>query len=259
MSHQPTDGVAARPASPGAGTFAALWQSPETTVARMTLGSYLRSGWLWGEGVAVVGLFLVLWWYPGDQPYFFGAAALGLGALGFVGTAILTQRAFSARVYLPLARLTDRSAYLRGVVLASAVLRVAWQILLTVLCLADRKILNPTAGGMFAGELGLLALCVVFGALTMTLSPPVATRLHRIVFLAWLVAALSSFHYNGPLSSAFALTQLPLVPLAGCYGLGAGGLLDWHGVLALLGAALYVVVITWVGGWLLERRDLIRV
>jgi hypothetical protein len=239
---------------------AAVGRRPSATIARLVLRGYVLSGWVWGEAVIVVAFFLIFWWYAGDESYFFGAATLCLGALTIVGTVIMTHRALGPHAALPLARLDSRAAYPVGLMLAAGTLRVAWICLLTLLALLDRKIDNPTPVGMLAGTAGLVANCLVLTAATLALSPPIATRLQRIVFLAWLVIALGSFHYGGPLSSTLALAQLPLRPLGISFSLGtlSPAPTAWSALLALLTEFLYIVVIVWFAARSLARRDLVH-
>ncbi|HKD76218.1 MAG TPA: hypothetical protein VKB76_12020, partial [Ktedonobacterales bacterium] len=117
-----------------AGWFADFWRLPSVTVARFTLASYIRSGWILGDLIFVWFLYALFFLeFGGDVQYFYGTAGQGLGVLAILSTVVMTQRAFSARVYLPLARLASRSAYVRGVMLAAAFLRVPSFLLLLAL------------------------------------------------------------------------------------------------------------------------------
>src|SRR5579885_3329914 len=173
------------------GPLGRFWHLPSVVVARFTLRSYLRSGWGWGEFVFVVAFFLVFWTYPGTEDYFFSTGGVGLGLLALVGTAIMAHRAMSARVYLSLARLPSRAAYARGLALAAGALRLPWYVLLLGLALAFQRIIEPRAADVVIGSLGAVANCLVISTLNVALSPPIATRLTRIGFLAWLVVALA--------------------------------------------------------------------
>ena len=95
---------------------------PSLTIARFTLVSYIRSGWILGDIVLVWLLYAIFFLeFGGNVAYFFGTAAQGLGAVTILGTVVMVQRAMNARVYLPLSRITSRSAYIRGLVIATAV------------------------------------------------------------------------------------------------------------------------------------------
>jgi hypothetical protein len=230
----------------------ALWRAPSVSVARLTLASYARSGWLWGEVVFVLGLYAIFFLvFGGDMAYFYGTATEGLGALAILGTAIMVHRALGACAYLPLARLSARAAYTRGLLLASGTLRVLLFVLLLVLVVVSGRVHGATVGGMLVGAVGLLADCLALAALTVALSPPIATRLARIVFLAWLVLALySSTGFGllaagsaGPLAAILAVIRLPLLPLAACYSFGIDGRIGWYGLWAL------IVVAAYIAGW----------
>src|SRR5947199_5779846 len=105
--------------------FKNFWHLPSLTVARFTLGSYMRSGWILGDVVFVWLLYAIFFLeFGGNVAYFYGTAGQGLAVLAILGTVVMVQRAMSARVYLPLSRLTSRSAYIRGLVIATGVMRV---------------------------------------------------------------------------------------------------------------------------------------
>src|ERR1700693_5520283 len=81
----------------------AFWRLPSLTVARFTLVSYIRSGWILGD-IAIVWLLYAAFFleFGGNVAYFFGTTGQGLGALAILGTIVMVQRAMSSRVYLPL-------------------------------------------------------------------------------------------------------------------------------------------------------------
>jgi hypothetical protein len=255
MSIQPAGVVSpARPARLGA----ALWRAPSVTLARFILDGYIRSGWVWGEVVLVLAQFGALVEFPGNTSYWFDTMGLGLGAQAILGTVVMLRRAFGARAYLPLTRLTSRAAYPRAVALASAVLRVPLFALYLLCILASGRVTNPTPGGILVGAVGLLAGSMVLVAATVLLCPPITTRAGRIVFLIWLVAALASFRYVGPLANVVALVRLPLAPVAASFGFGTMGSIGWAGLGALAGDLVLVVSAIWLAGALLARRDLLE-
>lgn len=248
----------APPLAEPAGPLTRLWRLPSVTVARFLLMSHLRSGWLWGEAVYVLALFAIFWNpYPGDQGYFFTTGGAGLGALAVIGTAIMTRRALNARVYLPLARLPSRAAVARGLVIASGALRVPLYVLLLALVLTFRRIDNPSAPGLLLGSVGTLADCVALCALTVALSPPIATRLMRIGFLAWLVLALAPSIDLGPIPALLTAIRLPAAPLAACYTLGAVPGFSPVALWAVPLVAAYIVGLALLAGLWLAKRDLI--
>ena len=243
--------------APAQRALSAFWHLPSVTVARFTLRSYARSGWLWGEVVCVVPFYLVFWYYPGTEEYFFSTGSVGLCVLALIGTAIMAHRAMSARIYLPLARLPSRAACTRGLVLATGALRIPLYLLLLGLALAFNSIIAPRPVDIVIGSLGAVANCLVIATLVVTLSPPMATRLTRILFLAWLVLAFAPLPGIGWLAALFSLARLPLLPLAANIGLGTTPNLGLVGFWPLPVAALYVVGLTLAADFLLARRDLI--
>ena len=257
FTQEPATDLASPSAEP-VGPLVALWRLPSMTMARFLLMSHLRSGWLWGEVVYVLALFAIFWNpYPGDQAYFFTTGGAGLGALAVIGSAIMTRRALNARVYLPLARLPSRDAAVRGLVIASGALRLPLYLLLLALVLLLRRIDNPSASGLLIGSLGTLALCLVLVALTVALSPPIATRLMRIGFLAWLVLALAPPINVGPINALLTIIRLPAVPVAACYTLGTAPGVSPAALWAVPLSAAYIVGLTLLAGLWLAKCDLI--
>jgi hypothetical protein len=247
---------ALRPAE-RAGPLTRFWHLPSVTVARFTLSSYARSGWLWGEVVFVLAFYPVFWTYPGTEAYFFSTGGVGLGFLALVGTAIMVHRAMSARVYLSLARLPSRSACTRGLVLATGVLRLPWYLLLLALALTFHGIIAPRPADIIIGSFGVVVNCLVVSTLVVTLSPPMATRLMRIGFLGWLVIALAPLPRIDWLATLLSLARLPLLPLANSIGLGTTPDPGLVGFWPLPIETLYIVGLTLAADFLLARRDLI--
>ena len=239
-----------------------LFRSPGVTVARLTLASYLRSGWMWGEFVLVL-VFLAALFFPYQEStaYFNGTSIFSLSALAILGPAIMVRQATSARTYLLLARLTSRAAYSRGLMLAAAALRLPLYLLLLALVLLLHRLTDPGVGPLFWGMLGIVPATMLVAVLTVGLCSPMATRLKRIVFLCWVTVMLFSFRPIIPiphwLDLALSVTQLPLWPLQVCYTLSFTGNFD---LLTLLGFALlivYAVLIALVAGNWLEKRELL--
>jgi hypothetical protein len=247
-----------RSSSPARSSKLALWRAPSVTLARLILESYLRSGWIWGEVVLVLTQFGALIEFTGNASYWFGLMNLGLGAQTILGTTIMVRRSMGARAYIPLARLSSRAAYPRALVLASSALRVPLYALYLLLVVATGRMTDPQASWLFAGSVGLLAGCVVLAAVTVALCPPMASREHRIVFLAWLVLALYLYTYSGPLASALAVVRMPLWPLTTAFAFGDSGTIGWLGVAALAIDALYVHGLLQTAELLLARRDLLQ-
>lgn len=248
----------------------AFWRLPSLTVARFTLGSYVRSGWVLVDVVFVWLLYAIFYLeFGGNVGYFYGTAGQGLGALAILSTVIMVQRAMSARVYLPLSRLTSRAAYMRGLVIATGVLRVPSFVMLLVLAASYHQFSPPactgighciadaTVGSLVAGAVGLLANCLVIATLVVVFSAPIAKRWARIVLLAWVAAVLYANTSLGPVAAVLKLLRIPLWPLQVCYGFGTTGRIDWIGVAALMMMASYMVGLTWLGEFWMRKRDLL--
>jgi hypothetical protein len=104
---------------------------------------------------------------------------------------------------------------------------------------------------MFWGSVGLLANCIVIATLTITLSPPIATRYARMVFLFWLALTL----YSLAQGDALPWWALPFAPLSASYSLSSAGFSS-QAIVGLVGAAVYVVGLTALAQWWMARRDL---
>lgn len=249
-------------------TFTQFWRSPTLVVARFTLRSYMRSGWILGDVVFVWLAYAIFFLeFGGNVTYFFGTAGEALGVLSILSTIVMTQRAMSARVYLPLARLTSRSAYIRGVILASCVLRIPAFLLLMMLAMSFHRFSPPpcnplciadaTFGGMTIGAIGLLVNCWILAALTVVLSIPIATRRIQIIFLAWFTLVLYTNTSNDILATYFSWVRIPLAPLSACYNLSSTGIMGWYTLIMFLLAISYIIALTALAEFLLHKRDLI--
>jgi hypothetical protein len=247
-----------------------FWRLPSLTIARFTLFSYIRSGWILVDIVFVWLLYAIFFFeFGGNVSYFFGTSGQGLGALAIVGTVIMTQRAMNARIYLPLSRITSRSSYIRGLVIASGVLRVPSFLLLLLLASSFHQYSPPpctgflgcisgaTIGDMIVGSIGLLANCMLISTLVVAFSAPIATRLARIVLLAWLAVVLYSNGSLGPVAAVLSVTRIPLIPLTICYSFGTTSNIGWYGLTGLVMIALYIVGFTLLAEYWMRKRDLI--
>ncbi|HWZ17429.1 MAG TPA: hypothetical protein VNW73_01390, partial [Ktedonobacteraceae bacterium] len=131
-------------------TSKSLWRTPSITIARLTLESYFRSGWMWTEFVLVLVFFAALFFpFLEDVPYFYGTSNWDLSAIAVLGAAIMVRQATSARTYVLLARLSSRASYSRGLMLAAAILRFPIFIFMLLLVLFVHRLINPTAEKMF--------------------------------------------------------------------------------------------------------------
>lgn len=243
-------------------TKAGLLRSPSVTVARLTLASYLRSGWMWGEFVMVL-VFLASLFFPFEvsTAYFNGTTTFSLGALAILGPIVMVRQATSARTYLLLARLTSRAAYSRGLMLAAALLRIPLYVFFLALVLLTHRLTDPTPGALFWGAVGIIPNTILVAILTVALCPPIATRLKRIYFLAWVALMLFSFKpiiaIPAWLETVLSVSQIPLWPIVACYTLSVSGNPDLFSALGLLLVACSCVLIMFVAGYWLEKRELL--
>ncbi|MDQ6661072.1 MAG: hypothetical protein M3Z24_08915, partial [Chloroflexota bacterium] len=204
----------------------AFWRLPDLVVARFTLWSYIRSGWILFDIVFVWLLYAIFFLeFGGNVTYFFGTAGQGLGVETILGTVIMVQRAMSARIYLPLSRLTSRASYIRGLIIATTVLRIPLFLMLLLLASLYHHFSPPPCngiGGCIAGAtianisigtVGLLMNCFGIATLVVAISAPIATRIARIVALAWLAAALYSNTSPDLVAQFLAFTRIPLIPM----------------------------------------------
>lgn len=247
-----------------------FWRLPTLTVARFTLRSHVRSGWILGDIVFVWLAYAIFYLeFGGNVAYFFGTAGEALGVLSVLSTIVMMQRAMSAWIYLPLARITPRAAYIRGVIVATCVLRVPAYLLLMVLAMSFHHFSPPpcnplciadaTFSGMTLGSIGLLINCWILAVLTVLLFRPIATRRIQIVFLTWFALVLYTNTSVNIVAAYFSWVRIPLAPLAACYNFGTIGATDSYGVVMFLLAIGYIVGLTALVEFLLRKRDLIRV
>lgn len=239
-----------------------LWRSPSMTVARLTLASYLRSGWMWGEFVMVLAFLAILFFpYLESTTYFNGTVTFSLGALAILGPVVMVRQATSARTYLLLARLTSRAAYSRGLMIAAALLRIPLYAFFLALVLLLHRLTDPTPGPLFWGAVGIIPNTILVAVLTVALCSPMATRLKRIYFLTWVALLLFSFKpiitIPAWLEALLSVTQIPLWPIIACYTLSASGTFDLLSALGLVLVACLCVLIALVAGYWLEKRELL--
>ncbi len=253
--------IASHP-SPQLRLWARFWRLPALTVARFTLKSYVKSGWILLD-IVLIWLFYATFFleFGGDVSYFFATTNMCMSGLTLLSTIIIIRRAMQARVYLPLARLSSRSAYIRGIILATGILRIPQIFLMLLLCggyhthIPIFGITGATIGSILAGLLGQLLIMAIIGALTTILSTPIATRYIQMLFLCWLIIILYP-NTNPLLAPFFTLLKLPLLPLIACYNLSLTGI-GWYELLMLILAVGYSVGLTMLADFWLSRRDLI--
>src|ERR1051326_1446099 len=139
-----------------------IYRLPSVTVARLTLESYFRSGWMWGEFVLALACFAALFFpFLENVSYFYGTSTWDLSAIAVLGTVVMTRRMSSARTYTVLARLPTRASYCRGLILATALLRIPLFLFMCALVLLARRLTNPTFGNILIGAPGLLVINIL--------------------------------------------------------------------------------------------------
>jgi len=206
-------------------TFAisrSFWRTPSMTIARLTLESYFRSGWMWVEFVLVLVFFAALFFpFQENVSYFYGTSNWDLSAIAVLGAAIMVRQATSARTYVLLARLTSRVSYSRGLMLATAALRIPIFLFMLLLVLVAHRLINPTADKMLIGAIGVLPITILVSVLTVALSSPIATRLMRILFLSWIAVVLFSispiFMIPASVLNILGIVRILLWPISACY------------------------------------------
>lgn len=242
--------------------LARFYRTPSVTVARLTLESYFRSGWLWGEFVLALIFFAALFFpFLENVSYFYGTSTWGLSAIAVLGTIVMTRRMSSARTYTVLARLSTRASYCRGLILATALLRIPLFLFICALALLARRLTDPTWGNMLIGAPGLLIINILAAALTIALSSPIGTRRARIFFLVWIAAVLFSaspvFRLPDPVIAILSISRLPLIPVGICYNIGVNSSIDASALPAFLIVALFIAGLVCLAGYWLERRELL--
>lgn len=238
--------------------FARLLASPSLEIARFTLFGYMRSGWILLDIVLTWLIFSVFFSAPNvGTNAFFSLASPSQAVEAIVSSIILAHRAMRANSYLPLSRLSSRSPYLYGVMIAASVLRIPLYGLLLLITLIGSSITDMTWLNMLSGSFGLLLICTFCALITVTLSKPIATRLARIIFLSWVILAFYAVSpLTNPIRQYFNIVQVPLQPIALCYQFGAQGFISgwgWFGAALLI---LYMGLVVFVARYWFAKRDL---
>jgi hypothetical protein len=145
--------------------------------------------------------------------------------------------------------------------LATALLRVPLLVFMLGLVLITGQLIDPAAGPLLIGIIGLLPNCLLLAVLTVALSSPMATRLKRIIFLAWLALVLFAqspvFWLPEAVISVLCVASVPLLSLIACYNISVTGTIGLTGALGLVVEGVYVVALALIGGYWLERRELL--
>jgi hypothetical protein len=217
---------------------------------------------MWAEFVLVLVFFAAIFFpYQEATTFFNGIANFCLGAIAVIGPAIMVRQATSARTYQILARLTSRASYSRGLMLAAGFLRLPIYLFFLVLVLLTDRLTDPSLVPLLWGALGIVCNTIVVAILTVGLCSPIATRLKRIYFLAWLALMLFSvkpvFTIPPIVQIILNISQLPMWPFIETYNLSFTGSFDLSHLAALGLLVAYCVLIEWVASSWLERRELL--
>ena len=239
-----------------------FWRSPTVTVARLTLDSYFRSGWMWSEFALVLVFFAALFFpFMESTAYFFETSIWDLSAIAILGTAILVRQSTSARTYVVLARLTSRGALSRGLILATALLRIPLFLFFLLLVLLAHRLTDPTLDAVIVGSLGLLPLTILAAAMTVAFTSPIGTRRKRILLLAWLVVVLFSLSpiilLPSQVLAVLSIARIPLAPIAVCYNVSANGSFDLSSLWGFPLVAAYISGLVLLAGHWLEKKELL--
>ncbi len=243
-------------------TSISFWRTPSITIARLTLESYFRSGWMWAEFVLVLVFFAALFFpFREDVSYFFGTSTWDLSAIALLGAAIMVRQATSARTYVLLARLSSRASYSRGLMLATAALRIPILLFMLLLILLAHRLINPTTDKILIGAIGLLPNTILVSVLAVAMSSPISTRLTRLLFLSWIALVLFSlspvFLVPTPILDVMGIVRIPLWPISACYQMSVSGTLSVAGVIGMFLVGAYILGLALVAGRWLERRELL--
>lgn len=241
-----------------------LWRSQTITIARFTLRSYIRSWWILGNIVFIWLLYAIFFLETGsDVKYFYGVATPGLYILSILSTIVLTQRAMQARIYLPLARLKSRAAYIRGLILATGCLCVLHFLLTLLLAMSYHRyapslgIQGATISNMLPGALGTILNCMILSTLTVLLSAPIATRRIQIVFLVWLAGVLYSNTNTDIVAHYLSVIRVVLAPIVTCSSLGGVESIDGYSFAMIALAIGYIIALSWLVEYWFSKRDMI--
>ncbi|GCE21420.1 hypothetical protein [Dictyobacter kobayashii] len=228
--------------------------SQSLQVARFTLYSYSRSGWILLDIVLVWLIHQLFFSSPQlTSAQFFGVAIPALSAEAIFSTLILTRRAMKANLYLPLARLTTRSTYLNGIILATCALRIACYLLLLLFTTA----LPANWSYLLSSSPSVLLISILCALLTIAFSNPLATTTARIIFLLWIVLVLwSNFTQTSGFVQYLKIFQLPLQPVAASYQIVLSGTIGAWGWVGLGIIILYIAITIAVATYWFSKRDL---
>lgn len=233
-------------------------------VARLTLASYVRSGWVGGEVLLLLGVVAIS--TGGSDPktphpvaaYFFGLHGVDFLGITALGAVIMVRRSVGVRSLVVLSRLGSRSAYPAGLVLASAALRVPLLVLLVAFGLGTGRLGAGDLVAAPAAGAALLANAILAGAVTVGLLAPFSGRRELLLAVLYAVATLApAIDLPAAARAAQAVAQLPLWPVAANYQAGAMATATPAELVAVPVVLAYAVAVCLVAGHRFARRDLL--
>lgn len=217
---------------------------------------------MWGEFVLVLVFFAALFFpYMESTAYFYGTSIWDLSAIAVLGTVAMIRQSTSARMYTLLSRLSSRSAYSRGLMLATGVLRVPLFLFFCILVLAAHRLTDLTPGTLLVGMLGLLPITMLVSTLTVALTSPIGSRRKLMVFLVWVALVLFSISpvvlVPDAALNVLSIVRIPLAPITWCYGVSVSGYMSMDLLWGTLGVAVYVAGLGRLAGYWLEKKELL--
>ena len=241
------------------------WRAHTTTVVRLSLSNYLRSGWIVLELALLVGAVALAPTVPnsavgGGLQSFFGISGPLFIVEALIGSPLLGRRAFGPTAYMFLARLPSRRPYAAGVALAAAVLRIPLFLFLVTLGYALGKIVDPPIPWLVFGGLDILLRACLGASIAIVLSPPVGTRITLTIFLVWILVifrpARTTAGLPADVNSALNALLVPLRPVTDSIFASSDAILARSSLPSILLQTAYVLGIAILAGSLLERRSL---
>lgn len=234
------------------------WLAPSLEIARFTLASYARSGWLLLDILLIWFIYSIFFSASKISIHgFFDIAIPAMVVETTLGSSILVHRSMKSNLYLPLARLSSRSPYLYGIMIASSALRIALYIMLLLMVTTAKNIIDINWLNIIGGSCGLLLICILCTLLTITLSRPIATRPAQIIFMVWIVIVLyTNTRMALSIASYLQIFQLPLKPIALCDQLSSQNTIDGWTVAGILLMLAYMAAIIAIARYWFSKRDL---
>jgi hypothetical protein len=241
------------------------WRAHTSTVIRLSLSNYLRSGWIVLELALLVGAVALAPTVSqssvgGGLQSFFGISGTLFIVEALIGAPLLGRRAFGPTAYMFLARLPSRRPYAAGVALAAVVLRIPLFLLLVALGYVLGKIVDPPIPWLVFGGLDVLLPACLVASIAIVLSPPVGTRITLAIFLVWILVIFRPARTTAGLppgvDSALNALLVPLRPVTDSIFASSDAITARSSLPYIVLQTAYLVGIALLAGSLLERRSL---